>query len=265
MHPMMNIAIRAARSAGNILLRYYEHVDTLTVTAKGMNDFVSEVDKAAEQAIIQTLKGSYPDHAILAEESGSHEGNQYQWVIDPLDGTTNYLHGFPQFSISIALKHRGVLEQGVVYDPLREEMFTATRGEGALLNDRKIRVTDRKDLNGSLLGTGIPYRDQSQMDAYLGMLKALSKDSAGIRRPGSAALDFAYVAAGRLDGFWEIGLNEWDYAAGALLVKEAGGTVTDLAGGERFLEGGNVVAGGLKVHAEMLKAIRPHLNEHLRK
>ena len=264
MHPMINIAVRAARAAGNILLRYSDRVDSLSVTSKHRNDFVTEVDRAAEQAIIQVLRNAYPDHSILGEESGAHAGNEFQWVIDPLDGTTNYLHGFPQFSVSIALKHKGVLEQGVVYDPLREEMFTASRGSGALLNDRRLRTSPRKNLEGALLGTGIPYRDQSQIDAYLGMLKDLIRDAAGIRRPGSAALDFAYVAAGRLDGFWEIGLAEWDLAAGALLVKEAGGVVTDIGGGERFLETGNVIAGGLKVHAEMLKVIRPHLTDHLR-
>ncbi|HEC17538.1 MAG TPA: inositol-1-monophosphatase [Sedimenticola sp.] len=264
MHPMINIAVRAARSAAGVLLRYFDRVDTLNITSKGLNDFVSEVDRAAEQAIIQVLRKAYPDHAILAEESGTHPGNDYQWIIDPLDGTTNYLHGSPHFSVSIALKHRGVLEHGVIYDPLREEMFTATRGSGALLNDRRLRVTQRKDLNGALLGTGFPFRDLRHMDAYLGMFKELSRNTAGIRRPGSAALDFAYVAAGRLDGFWELGLAEWDFAAGELLVREAGGTVTDINGGDRHTESGNIIAGGLKVHAAMLQAIRPHLNEKIR-
>jgi myo-inositol-1(or 4)-monophosphatase len=261
---MINIAIRAARSAGNILLRYFEHTDTLTITEKSKNEFVSEVDRAAEEAIIEVLRKAYPDHSILGEESGSHKGNEYQWVIDPLDGTTNYLHGQPQFSVSIALKYRGQLEHGVIYDPLREEMYSATKGSGAFINDRRIRVTQRKGLEGALIGTGFPYRDHSQLDAYLGMLKDMVQDTSGIRRPGSAALDFAYVAAGRLDGFWELGLSEWDFAAGALLVKEAGGTVTDIGGGERFLESGNVIAGGLKTHAAMLQLIKPHLNEHIR-
>ncbi len=264
MQPMMNIAIRAARNAGNVLLRNYDRIDTLTVTTKSRNEFVSEVDRAAEQAIIETLRKFYPQHAILAEESGRSEGNEFEWVIDPLDGTTNYLHGFPQFSISIALKHKGVLEHGLVYDPLREEMFTASRGRGALLNDRRIRVTQRKGLEGALLGTGFPYRDLVGLDAYLGMFRDLIQQSAGIRRPGSAALDLAYVAAGRTDGFWELGLAEWDIAAGTLLVREAGGTVTDIAGGDRHLESGNLVAGGLKVHAALLKVIQPHLTEHLR-
>ena len=264
MHPMINIAVRAARSAGNVLLRYFDRVDTLTVTSKGLNDFVSEVDRSAEQAIIQVLHKAYPDHAILAEESGAHKGNDYQWVIDPLDGTTNYLHGSPHFSVSIGLRYRGVLEHGIVYDPLREEMFTASRGSGTLLNDRRLRVTQRKNLQGALLGTGFPFRDLRHMDAYLGMFKELSKNTAGIRRPGSAALDFAYVAAGRLDGFWELGLAEWDFAAGELLIREAGGTVTDISGGDRHWESGNIIAGGLKVHAAMLQTIHPHLNEKLK-
>ena len=264
MHPTTNIAIRAARDAGRVLLRYYDRVDTLKVAAKQRNDFVSEVDKAAEAAIINVIRKAYPQHAILAEESGDISGNEFQWVVDPLDGTTNYLHGFPQFSVSIALKHRNELQTGVVYDPLREELFTAERGGGAFLNERRMRVTTRKDLNGALLGTGIPFRDQTHMDAYLGMMKDLAKDSSGIRRPGSAALDFAYLAAGRIDGFWELGLAPWDFAAGALLVKEAGGVVSDMAGGERYLDTGNVVAGGLRVHQAMLKAIQPHLNERLR-
>jgi myo-inositol-1(or 4)-monophosphatase len=263
MHPMINIAVRAARSAGNILLRYFEHTDTLTVTEKRKNEFVSEVDKAAEQAIIEVLRKSYPDHSILGEESGSHKGNDYQWVIDPLDGTTNYLHGQPHFSISIALKYQGQLEHGVIYDPLREEMFSATRGSGAFINDRRIRVTQRKGLDGALIGTGFPYRDLSHLDAYMAMFRDMITDTAGIRRPGSAALDLAYVAAGRLDGFWELGLSEWDLAAGALLVREAGGTVTDIGGGDRYLESGNLIAGGLKTHAAMLKLIRPHLTAPL--
>lgn len=261
---MINIAVRAARSAATILLRNFDRVDSLDVTSKGLNDFVSEVDRSAEQAIIQVLRRSYPDHAILAEESGAHSGNEYQWVIDPLDGTTNYLHGSPHFSVSIALRYRGELEHGVIYDPLREEMFTASRGRGAYLNDHRIRVSAQLGLKGALLGTGFPFRDQRQMDAYLGMFKDLSKETAGIRRPGSAALDFAYVAAGRLDGFWELGLAEWDFAAGALLVREAGGTVTDLAGGSRHFESGNTIAGGLKTHTAITKAIRPHLNEKLK-
>jgi myo-inositol-1(or 4)-monophosphatase len=264
MHPMLNIATRAARSAGRILLRYAERTDHIAVTSKNRNDFVSEVDRGAEAAIIQELRSRYPDHAILAEESGEHSGSDFQWVIDPLDGTTNYLHGFPQFSVSIALKYRTRLEQAVVYDPLREEMFTASRGQGAQLNDRRLRVAGRKSLEGALIGTGFPYRDHSHLDTYLGMFKAMIQDTAGIRRPGSAALDFAYVAAGRLDGFWELGLAQWDLAAGALLISEAGGVVSDIGGGDRYLETGNIVAGNLKVHQAMLTRIRPFLSDTLK-
>lgn len=261
---MLNIATRAARSAGRILMRYLERTDRIAVTSKSRNDFVSEVDRGAEQAIIQELRSRYPDHAILAEESGEHRGNEFQWVIDPLDGTTNYLHGFPQFSVSIALKYRNRLEQAVVYDPLREEMFTASRGQGAQMNDRRLRVAGRTSLEGALIGTGFPFRDHRHLDAYLSMFKAMIQDTAGIRRPGSAALDFAYVAAGRLDGFWELGLAQWDFAAGALLVNEAGGKVTDLAGGDRYLDTGNLIAGNLKVHQAMLTKIRPFLGESLK-
>jgi myo-inositol-1(or 4)-monophosphatase len=263
MHPMINIAVRAARSAGRVILRYYEHTESLHVDEKSRNDFVSEVDRQAEQAIIKELRSKFPDHASLGEESGKLSGNDYQWVIDPLDGTTNYLRGLPQFSVSIALLHKGKLEHGVVYDPLREEMYTASRGGGARLNDRRLRVSQRTGLGGALLGTGIPFRDQRFVKEYLGMLEALIQDTSGIRRPGSAALDFAYVAAGRTDGFWELGLAQWDFAAGALLVREAGGVVTDLAGGDRYLETGNVVAGGIKVHGAIVKAIRPFLNQRL--
>lgn len=260
---MLTIAVRAAREASRIITRNFNRIDRLTITDKGSNDFVSEVDRNAEAVIINILREKYPHHAILAEESGKHVGDDYQWIIDPLDGTTNFLHGFPQFAISIALKIKGRLEMGVVYDPISDEMFTASRGEGALLNDRKIRVSGRKSLEGALLGTGLPYRDFSFTDNYLGMLKDLMKDSAGIRRPGSAALDFAYLAAGRTDGFWELGLSEWDFAAGAVLVREAGGLVTDIGGGERFLDTGNVIAGNIKVHNAMLKRILPHLDDKL--
>lgn len=264
MHPMLNIAVRAARSAGRILLRYLEHTDRIAVTSKHRNDFVSEVDHCAEEVVIRELHSKYPDHAILAEESGEHQGSDFQWVIDPLDGTTNYLHGFPQFCVSIALKYRNRLEQAVVYDPLREEMFTASRGQGAQLNDRRLRVTGHLTLEGALIGTGLPYRDYSHLDAYLGMCKDMIRDTAGIRRAGSASLDLAYVAAGRLDGFWELGLAQWDIAAGALLVSEAGGTVSDLAGGDRYPETGNVIAGNLKVHQAIVAKLRPFLSDALR-
>ncbi|MBK5970818.1 MULTISPECIES: inositol monophosphatase family protein [Thiorhodovibrio] len=264
MDPMLNIAVRAARSAARIIMRSFHRRDELTVTTKEPNDFVSEVDRAAEAAIIQEIHGKFPQHAILAEESGQHSGNEYEWIIDPLDGTTNYLHGFPQFAISIGLRHRGLMQQAVVYDPLREELFTASRGRGALLNDRRLRVTSRRDLRGALLGTGVPFREDGKLELFLDSLRVMVPGTAGVRRPGSAALDFAYVAAGRLDGFWEFGLSPWDFAAGALLVVEAGGTVTDMAGGDRFFDTGNAVAGNLRVHQEMLERLKPLLGERLK-
>lgn len=269
MHPMLNIAIRAARQGGNVIARYVDKVDTLTVDTKQHNDFVTEVDRNAEQEIISVLRKSFPNHSILAEESGTIDArdssDEFQWVIDPLDGTTNYLHGFPQFAVSIALKHKGRLDQAVVYDPISQELFTASRGDGATLNSRRLRVTKRSSLEGALLGTGFPFRQPEYLDAYLNMFKALHKDTAGIRRAGSAALDLAYVAAGRLDGFWEIGLNEWDMAAGALLIKEAGGIVTDFAGGDDYLKTGNVVAGTPKVLKSILKTIQPSLIKGIKK
>ncbi len=263
MNPLTNIAARAAREAGKLLLRYFNRMENIPVEEKQANDFVTEVDRASEQIIIGAIRKAYPDHAILAEESGDHAGNDYLWIIDPLDGTTNYLHGFPQFSISIAVQHRDELVAAVVHDPLRDETFTAHKGGGAYLNERRIRVSNRKDLHGALLGTGIPYRDQRFVDAYFGMMKALIRDAAGVRRPGSAALDFAWLAAGRIDGFWELGLARWDFAAGTLLVREAGGVVTDLAGGPRHFETGNMVAGNVKIHPVMLKTIRPFLSDKL--
>jgi len=260
-HPMLNIAVRAARSAGDIIARSTERLDTLNIVNKAENDFVSEVDHRAEQEIIKVIRKAFPDHAILAEESGAQAGSSdYQWIIDPLDGTTNFLHGFPQFAVSIALKHKNRIEQAVVYDPMRQELFTAGRGEGANLNGKRIRVANRNGLKGALLGTGIPFRPEfPYLDEYLAMLKALLPGSAGIRRPGSAALDLAYVAAGRLDGFWEFGLNVWDMAAGVLLVEEAGGLVSDFNGGFSHLETGNIVAAGPRVFKAMLQTIKPHI------
>ena len=264
MHPMLTIAVRAARSAGRVLLRYLEHTDGIAVTSKRLNDFVSEVERSAEEVIIRELHSKYPDHAILAEEGSEHQDGDFQWVIDPLDGNTNYLHGFPQFCVSIALKYRNRLEQAVVYDPLREELFTASRGQGTQLNDRRLRVTDRPSLEGALIGTGFPCRNHSLLDTYLSMFKVVLRDTADIRRPGAAALDFAYVAAGRLDGFWDLGLAQWDIAAGALLISEAGGTVSDLADGNRYLETGNVIAGNLRIHRAMVAKLRPFLGDSLR-
>ncbi len=265
---MLNIAVRAARSAGDLIIRVVDRIDTLTITSKGRNDFVSEIDQQAEQEIIRILLKAFPDHGILAEESGKRAGSshhdEYTWIIDPLDGTTNFLHGFPQFAVSIGLMHRGKLAIGVIYDPLKQELFTAERGSGAMLNNRRIRVTRQHAFTGALLGTGFPFKDQRHLDAYLGMFRSLIVDTAGIRRAGSAALDLAYIAAGRLDGFWEIGLREWDMAAGILLIQEAGGIVTDFLGGESYLRSGNVLAASPRLHQIMLDAIQPHLTESLR-
>ncbi len=266
MHPMLNIAVKAARRAGSIITRAAMNLERLTITRKAHSDFVSEVDRAAEEAIIKILLDAYPDHSILAEESGESGQagkSEYQWIIDPLDGTTNFLHGFPKYCVSIALLHRGVLSQAVIYDPVSDELFTASRGGGAFLNDHRIRVSKRIQLGESLIGTGFPFRDFTHMEAYLAMFKDLIPKAAGIRRPGSAALDLAYVAAGRYDGFWEAGLAPWDIAAGCLLILEAGGMVSDLEGNGQYLKSGQVVAGNPKIFAQLLQIFRPHLTERL--
>ena len=266
MHPMLTIAVKAARRAGGIINRASQNLDLLNVSRKSHSDFVSEVDGAAEEAIIKVLLDAYPDHAILAEESGTRgdqEKSEYQWIIDPLDGTTNFLHGFPKYGVSIALMHRGVLNQAVVYDPTSNDLFVASRGRGAYLNDQRIRVSKRTRLADSLIGTGFPFREFSHIDAYLSMFKDLIPRTVGIRRPGSAALDLAYVAAGRYDGFWEIGLSPWDIAAGCLLITEAGGLVGDLEGNDTQLQSGNIVAGNPKVFGQLLQVIAPHLTEEL--
>jgi myo-inositol-1(or 4)-monophosphatase len=259
MHPMLNTAVKAARKAGAIINRASLDIDLIRVSAKGRSDFVTEVDRAAEEAIIETLKTAYPQHAVLAEESGASNpegGDEYTWIIDPLDGTTNFIHGFPQYAVSIALQHRGVLSQAVVYDPTRNELFTATRGRGAFLNDRRLRVSRRASLSESLIGTGFPFRALDHLDAYVRMFKRITEETAGIRRPGAAALDLAYVAAGRLDGFWEFGLSPWDMAAGALLILEAGGFVSDFDGEPHYLRSGNIVCGNGKVFPQLLKLVQ---------
>jgi myo-inositol-1(or 4)-monophosphatase len=266
---MLNTAVKAARRAGTIINRASNDLESLTVRTKRENDFVSEVDHAAEQAIIDTLLTAYPKHAILAEESGSSGDSEYQWIIDPLDGTTNFLHGFPQYAISIALLRRdqsgrGQLDQAVIFDPTRNELFTASKGAGAFLNDRRIRVSRRAKLADALIGTGFPFRDFTHLDAYTAMFRDLVQKTSGLRRPGSAALDLAWLAAGRVDGFFEIGLNIWDIAAGCLLIKEAGGLVGDFTGEERYLESGHVVAGTPKVFAQLLQAIAPHVTPALK-
>ena len=264
MHPLLNIAVRAARRAGEIIVRSLVRLESLQVSSKGRNDYVSEVDRSAEREIIAFIHKHYPQHAILAEESGASGDSDIQWIIDPLDGTTNFLHGFPVFAVSIAVAQRGRLEIGTIYDPMRQEVFTAVRGVGAQLDNRRIRVSKQRGLDGALLGTGFPFRDTGEhVDTYFATLRALSELTAGIRRPGAAALDLAYVAAGRVDGFWEIGLKPWDTAAGTLMIQEAGGRVGTL-GGSPYQLGANIVAGTPKVYAAMIAAIAPHVPESLR-
>ena len=253
---MLTTAVKAARKAGSLITRASFDIDKLNVRSKRQNDFVSEVDHAAEEAIISILKEAYPSHGFLAEESGSKDAKaEYVWVIDPLDGTTNFLHGFPQFCVSICLTHKGALQHAVVYDPNRNELFTASKGAGAFLNDRRIRVSKTDKMQDALLGTGFPFKEMGNLDEYLRGMKNLMQVCSGIRRPGAAALDLAWVAAGRTDGFWEIGLSPWDMAAGALLVREAGGLVGDFAGEENFMEAGRIVASNGKLFSALLKAI----------
>jgi len=264
MQPLLNIAVRAARRAGDLIVRNVDRVPSLGVRSKSRNDFVTEIDQLAERDIIETIRRAHPDHGFLGEESGRSGGDEFVWIIDPLDGTTNFLHGFPTFAVSLAVEYRGRLEHGVVYDPMRQELFTASRGDGAQLDGRRIRVSRQTELEGALIGTGFPYRANARwIDEYLGMLKAVMQQTAGIRRPGAASLDLAYVAAGRLDGFWEIGLNAWDTAAGTLLITEAGGRIGTLTGGE-YRQGGNVVAGSPKVYQELVECLRPFVPEALR-
>ena len=260
MHPMLGIAVRAARRAAAIINRAARDVELLRVTRKRPNDFVTEVDHAAEQAIIDVLHRAYPDHAILAEESGTTAGSpesEYTWIIDPLDGTTNFIHGFPQYAVSIALKHKNLVTQGVIYDPTKNELFTASRGRGAYLNERRLRVSKRPQLAEALIGTGFPFRELQNLDEYLAMFRELTARTAGLRRAGAASLDIAYVAAGRLDGFWELGLSAWDMAAGALLVQEAGGLVGDFRGDSGYLDSGRIICGNPKIFAQLLQVIGP--------
>ena len=258
MHPMLNIAVKAARRAGSIINRAALDRTQLEIRSKRANDFVTQVDKAAETAIIDVIRQAFPDHAILAEESGSLPGDkaEYRWVIDPLDGTTNFIHGFPQYCVSIALQHRGATAHGVIYDPSKNELFTASKGRGAFLDDRRIRVTKCANLKEALVGTGFPFKELSRLDLYMRQLTTVMTSASGVRRAGAAALDLAYVAAGRMDGFWELGLSAWDMAAGALMVQEAGGLVGDLAGEANYLESGDITAATPKVFPQLLAALK---------
>jgi myo-inositol-1(or 4)-monophosphatase len=259
-HPMLNIAVKAARNAGAIINRASLDVDLLKVTAKSANDFVTEVDHAAEAAIIETILTAYPGHGILGEETGRQHGarhSDYLWIIDPLDGTTNFIHGFPIYCVSIALALRGKVEQAVVYDPTRNDLFIASKGRGAFLNDKRLRVSKRTRLGDALIGTGFPFRKGDNLQRYMKMFEAVAPHCAGLRRPGSAALDLCYVAAGWYDGFFETGLNPWDVAAGSLMITEAGGLIGNFTGEADFLHQREVVAGTPKVYGQLVQLLSP--------
>jgi myo-inositol-1(or 4)-monophosphatase len=257
MHPMLNIAVRAARRAGSIINRASLGGSALEVRSKRANDYVTQVDRAAEEAIMEVVHKAYPGHGFLAEESGaSAEQAEYRWIIDPLDGTTNFIHGFPQYCVSIAVEQRGALSHGVVYDPVKNELFTASKGRGAFLNDRRIRVSKCTRMQEALVGTGFPFKELERVDLYLRQLKRLMSSASGVRRAGAAALDLAYVACGRLDAFWELGLSPWDMAAGALLIQEAGGLVGGLSGENDFMESGDICASTPKLFPPLLEALR---------
>jgi myo-inositol-1(or 4)-monophosphatase len=261
LHPMLNIAVKAARAAGSIINRAALDVERLTISTKGVNDFVTEVDQAAEQAIIETLLTAYPGHAILAEESGRKHGakhSDYLWIIDPLDGTTNFIHGFPVYAVSIALAFRGKIEQAVVYDPARNDLFFASKGRGAFLNDRRLRVSKRIRLSDSLIGTGFPFRKGDNFKRYVEMFEQVMQHCAGVRRPGAAALDLCYVAAGWYDGFFETGLQPWDVAAGSLMITEAGGLIGNFTGDSDFLYQREAVAGTPKVYGQLVQMLSPY-------
>lgn len=258
MQPLLNIAINAARQAGDVIIRHMEQIDRVKVTAKGTNDYFTDVDVKAEQTIIKAILKAYPDHGIIAEESGTQNPDaESVWIIDPLDGTTNFLHGFPFYCISIALKVKNRIEHAVVYDPVRHECFSASRGRGAQLNDRRIRVSKQTVLSAALLGSAFPTRNPALAQRYLPTFEAMIGKCAGIRQTGSAALDLAYVAAGRLDGFWEFGLRPWDIAAGSLLIQEAGGLISDLNGGEDYINQGDVIAGNPKIFKSLIQTLIP--------
>ena len=262
MHALLNVAVQAAHKGGDTLIRSLNKLERLKVDVKARNDFVSDADRIAERAVIDEIQKHYPEHAILAEESGQQGDSDYVWVIDPLDGTTNFLHRFPVFAVSIAVLHKGRIEHGVVYDPMRQELFTASRGEGAQLDGRRIRVSKHTTLDHALIGTGFPFRDGGMtIEPYLRMLQKAIASTSGVRRAGSAALDLCYVAAGRLDAYWETGLAPWDLAAGTLIVREAGGIVSGLDGSENFLDAGHVLCGNPKIYAGIAKLFSNEIRE----
>ncbi|QWA09741.1 inositol-1-monophosphatase [Sodalis ligni] len=267
MHPMLNIAIRAARKAGNLIAKHYETPDAVEASQKGDNDFVTNVDREAERLIIEVIRKSYPQHTVISEECGelTGEDQDVQWIIDPLDGTTNFIKHLPHFAVSIAVRIKGRTEVAVVYDPMRNELFTSSRGQGTQLNGYRLRGSTARELDGTILATGFPFKAKQHAATYINLLGKLFTQCADFRRSGSAALDLAYVAAGRVDGFFEIGLKPWDYAGGDLLVREAGGLVTDFAGGHEYWQSGNLVAGNPRVVKAMLSAMRDELSDALRR
>lgn len=261
LHPMLNVAIKAARAAGSIINRASMDLDILKINTKSPNDFVTEVDQAAEKTIIDILLQAYPDHGILAEESGREHGakhSEFVWIIDPLDGTTNFIHGLPMYCVSIALAHRGVVQQAVVYDPTRNDLFYATKGRGAFLNDRRLRVSKRTRMSDALIGTGFPFRRGDNFKRYLKMFEELMPLCAGLRRPGAAALDLCYVAAGYYDAFFETGLHPWDVAAGSLIITEAGGLIGNFTGESDFMNQREVLAGSPKIYGQLVPLLAPY-------
>lgn len=267
MNPMLNIAIRAARKAGNVIIKGYERRDDIQAVSKSQNDYVTNIDKAAEAAIVEVIQKSYPTHTIISEEIGAIKGenSDIQWVIDPLDGTTNFVKGFPHFSVSIAIRVKGRTEVGVVYDPIRNELFTAVRGEGAKMNELRLRIENKRELQGTVLATGFPFKQARLMPMQLTLMSELSREVADFRRTGSAALDLCYVAANRVDGYFEMGLGAWDCAAGDLIVREAGGLVCDFSAGHNYLISGNIVAASARVMKDLLTKIQPCLTDDLKK
>jgi myo-inositol-1(or 4)-monophosphatase len=259
MHPMLNIAVKAARRAGSIITRASEDINALTVSNKDFNDFVTEVDLASEKEIIRVLKASYPEHNFYGEETGLSGNGDSVWIIDPLDGTTNFIHNFPQYCVSIAFQYKGDITHAVIYDPNRNHLFTASKGQGAFINDRRLRVSKKAKLQDALLGTGFPFKEFSHLPAYINIFEDLVRKTSGVRRPGAAALDLAYVAAGWFDGFWEIGLKPWDVAAGGLLIKEAGGIVSDFSRKDDWIKSGNIVACNPKIYQSFIEIIEKHI------
>ncbi|MBU2879761.1 MULTISPECIES: inositol-1-monophosphatase [Alteromonadaceae] len=257
MHPMLNIAVRAARAAGNVITRGFENRNDLLLEKKGENDFVTKIDKEAEKVIIEKIQQSFPDHSFLGEEGGIVEGSdEFKWIIDPLDGTTNFIKGIPHFAVSIALMHKGRIDQAVVFDPIRGELFTASKGAGAQLNGFRIRTGKAKDLNNTVLATAFPFKAKETSDDAIQRFSNIFKQCGDVRRCGSAALDLAYVAAGRYDGYWERGIKPWDVAAGELLVRESGGLVTDYKGGNDPLDKGEIVAGNPRVVQSLVRHLK---------